>query len=105
MLFQTTTLLRWIVYFGFVLSGAGAAVAAYFVVAKVTRSAYPGWTSLAVFTLTIGGFMIVSTGTIGLYVGKVFDQVKQRPLFVVDRTLDDAPADEYADVRAREHAR
>jgi glycosyltransferase involved in cell wall biosynthesis len=104
-LFQTTTFLRWIVYLGFGVSAAGAAIAAYLVVAKVTGTAAPGWTSLAVFTLTIGGFIIVSTGTTGLYVGKVFDQVKQRPLYVVDRTLDDAPDAEYADVGAREHAR
>jgi glycosyltransferase involved in cell wall biosynthesis len=88
LLFQTTTLLRWIVYVGFLLSAVGAVLAAYLVIAKLSGAGYPGWTSLAVFTLTIGGFTIVSTGTIGLYVGKVFDQVKERPLFVVDRTLE-----------------
>jgi len=88
LLFQTTVLLRFIVYAGFLLSALGAALATYFVVAKLTGSAYPGWTSLAVFTLTIGGFTIISTGVTGLYVGKVFEQVKQRPLYVIDRTLE-----------------
>ena len=36
-------------------------------------------------TLVIGGFMIVSTGVSALYVGKVFEQVKRRPLYVIDR--------------------
>jgi dolichol-phosphate mannosyltransferase len=90
--FQTTVLLRWIVYLGFLLSAAGAGLAVYFVIAKLTDAAYPGWTSLAVFTLVIGGFMIVSTGTIGLYVGKVFEQVKARPLYVVDESLDEIRA-------------
>lgn len=94
LLFQTTVLLRFIVYLGFLLSATGAALAIYFVAARLTGSTYPGWTSLAVFTLTIGGFMIISTGITGLYVGKVFEQVKERPLYVVDRTLESEGAEE-----------
>ena len=45
---------------------------------------YPGWTSLAVLLLLVGGFIIMSTGVTGLYIGKIFDQVKERPLYVVD---------------------
>jgi glycosyltransferase involved in cell wall biosynthesis len=93
--FQTTVALRMIVAMGFVMAGLGALVALYLVVARATGSAAPGWTSLAVFTLTIGGFTVISTGVTGIYVGKVFDQVKGRPLFVVDRTTwgrDDDPA-------------
>jgi polyisoprenyl-phosphate glycosyltransferase len=99
--FQTTVLLRWIVYLGFLLASAGAALAVYFVLAKVSNSAYPGWTSIAVFTLTIGGFIILSTGITGLYIGKMFDQVKERPLFVVDTWLADGASTEEA---AREPA-
>jgi polyisoprenyl-phosphate glycosyltransferase len=84
--FQTTVALRMIVAMGFAMAALGALVAIYLVVARATGSAAPGWTSLAVFTLTVGGFTIISTGVTGIYVGKVFDQVKSRPLFVVDRT-------------------
>ena len=44
----------------------------------------PGWTSLTVLLLLIGGFIIFSTGVTGLYIGKIFSQVKGRPLYVVD---------------------
>lgn len=88
LLFQTTVLLRFIVYVGFLLSATGAALALFFVVAKLTGSGYPGWTSLAVFTLTIGGFTITQHGHHGLVRGKVFEQVKERPLYVIDRTLE-----------------
>lgn len=84
--FQTTVLLRWIVYLGFCLAVAGGVMAAYFIASKILNTVSPGWTSLAVFTLTIGGFVIVSTGVTGLYIGKIFDQVKERPLFVVSNT-------------------
>jgi polyisoprenyl-phosphate glycosyltransferase len=83
--FQTTALLRWIVYLGFALSLTGAGVAAYFVILYVVSgSRYPGWTSLIVLLLVVGGFIIVSTGIAALYVGKIFGQVKGRPLFVVE---------------------
>jgi glycosyltransferase involved in cell wall biosynthesis len=86
--FQTTVLLRWIVYFGFALASLGALLAVYFVLARVAGSAYPGWTSIAVIMLLGCGFIITSTGITGLYVGKVFDQVKGRPLYVVDREIE-----------------
>ena len=81
--FQTTVLLRWIVYFGFLVALAGVVLAGVFVLILVFADPYPGWTSLAVLILIIGGFIIMSTGVTGLYIGKIFDQVKDRPLYVV----------------------
>jgi polyisoprenyl-phosphate glycosyltransferase len=89
--FQTTVLLRWIVYLGFLVSLTGILLAGYFVYDYFTRSIYPGWTSVVVLILVIGGFIITSTGIAGLYVGKIFDQVKQRPLYVVDRIASREP--------------
>ncbi len=87
--FQTTVLLRWIVYLGFLLATIGGLLAVYFVIARVVGSAYPGWTSIAVLTLLGSGFVITSTGITGLYIGKVFDQVKDRPLYLVDRFVEE----------------
>ena len=42
------------------------------------------WTALPMFGLMLAAFIIISGGVTGLYVGKIFDQVKGRPLFVVD---------------------
>jgi dolichol-phosphate mannosyltransferase len=81
--FQTTVLLRWIVYFGFLVALAGVLLAGVFVLILVFGDPYPGWTSLAVLILIVGGFIIMSTGVTGLYIGKIFDQVKDRPLYVV----------------------
>jgi dolichol-phosphate mannosyltransferase len=85
--FQTTHLLRWIVYAGFWISLAGFALAGYYVHMYVAHSVLPGFTSLAVLILLIGGFILMSTGVAGLYVGKVFDQVKDRPLYVIDEAI------------------
>ncbi|MHB8658453.1 MAG: glycosyltransferase family 2 protein [Solirubrobacteraceae bacterium] len=83
--FQTTVLLRWVVYLGFFLAAFGITAALYLVGARVVGQAYPGWTSIVVLTLVLCGFIILSTGITGLYVGKVFDQSRGRPIFVVDQ--------------------
>lgn len=85
--FQTTILLRWIVYLGFWVSLSGLALAGWFVYQYFAKDVQPGYTSLAVLILLLSGFIISSTGITGLYIGRIFEQVKQRPLFVVDREV------------------
>ena len=46
----------------------------------------PGWTSLMVVTTLIGGALLMSIGVLGQYVGKVYEQAKGRPLYLVSRT-------------------
>jgi dolichol-phosphate mannosyltransferase len=85
--FETTILLRWIVYLGFTLALAGMLLAVWFILSYFLFDPYPGWTSVAVLLLVIGGFIITSLGVTGLYVGKIFGQVKDRPLYVVDAVI------------------
>jgi polyisoprenyl-phosphate glycosyltransferase len=87
MFFQTTVLLRWIIYVGFAVALAGIVLAAALVTLYFVNRPPPGYTSLAVLVLLVGGFIIMSTGVSGLYIGKIFEQVKGRPLYVVDRRL------------------
>jgi dolichol-phosphate mannosyltransferase len=47
-----------------------------------------GWTSLILAILFIGGIIIIILGIIGIYLGKVFDEVKGRPLYIIRRTTD-----------------
>lgn len=85
--FQTTTLLRYIVYVGFVVAFLGGLGAIYVFYVGLTRSTVPGYSSLAVLILVIGGVIVVSTGVTGLYIGKIFSQVKGRPLYIVETEL------------------
>jgi dolichol-phosphate mannosyltransferase len=81
--FQTTRLLRWIVYAGFIVAAIGVALAAVVIYTYAHSSPPQGWASLSVLVLILSGFIIASTGVTGLYVGKIFNQVKGRPLYVV----------------------
>jgi glycosyltransferase involved in cell wall biosynthesis len=98
--FQTTALLIWIVWLGFALAASGVLLAAYFIFSYATANPYPGWTSLAVLLLLIGGFIIISTGVTGLYIGTIFKQVKDRPLYLVEQEIGvgaEQPAERPAD--------
>jgi dolichol-phosphate mannosyltransferase len=48
--------------------------------------AVPGWTSIIVLISFFSGLIFANLGILGLYLGKVFDEVKQRPLYYVEKT-------------------
>ena len=95
MFFRSTVLLRLVVLTGFVIATIGVLVATLEVVdyfAEPEKSV-PGYTSLAVLLLVLAGFIIVSVGVVGLYVGRIFEQVKDRPLFLIDDQAGGSTAD------------
>ena len=87
MFFRSTVLLRLVVLLGFLVAFAGIVVAAFEVADYFLEpeKSVPGYTSLAVLLLVLTGFIIVSVGVVGLYVGRIFEQVKNRPLFLIDQ--------------------
>ncbi|MBV9861819.1 MAG: glycosyltransferase family 2 protein [Alphaproteobacteria bacterium] len=90
MVFSTTRLLRWVIYVGLVLAAFGMALAVAYVIRYFTVGAAPGWTSLIVVQLILGGIVTMSVGVTGLYIGKIFEAVQQRPLYVVEEERDGA---------------
>jgi dolichol-phosphate mannosyltransferase len=54
------------------------------VVRLTTDSAVPGWASTIVSVLFIGGAQLLMTGVIGEYLGRVYDEVRARPIYLVD---------------------
>lgn len=47
----------------------------------------PGYTSIAMLVLLFGGLQLLTLGILGEYIGRIFAQVKARPLFVVDEFI------------------
>ncbi len=47
-----------------------------------------GWASLIISIWMIGGLLMLSLGCVGLYVGKIYQEVKGRPLYNIDTFLD-----------------
>ena len=60
----------------------------YFVVRTIVHGAdVPGFASLMVMILLLGGLQLLSLGVIGEYLGRVYDEVKARPLYIVRQRI------------------
>ncbi len=93
--------LRAVTVLGFVTAGISLVAGVYVAIASIVGSDLaPGWASLMVVVLFLAGVQLVTLGIVGEYVGKVYDEVRRRPTFVVqDRhephgRLPALPADE-----------
>jgi dolichol-phosphate mannosyltransferase len=88
MFFITTRLLHWVVYLGLALAAIGSILALYFIIHWFAVGSPPGWTSLIVVQLLIGGLIILCIGIAALYIGKIFEASQQRPLYVLQDRID-----------------
>ncbi|MFM0011358.1 glycosyltransferase family 2 protein [Paraburkholderia sediminicola] len=85
MFFHTSVFLNWIMYTGLFFTVASFCTGAYFIYLHFVSSSLPGWTSLVVAVLFSTGLILASLGAVGLYISRIFDMAKGRPLYVVDR--------------------
>lgn len=80
---QSTRLLRLSVVVGLFLSLGSIIGSAWLVIAYFVHGFKEGWASLAVLILLCTGSVLLSVGVASLYIGKIFEQVKGRPLYLV----------------------
>lgn len=74
---------------GFVTLLAGLAYAAYILMAWCAGlKLEPGWPALIMTILILGGVQLLCLGIIAEYIGRVFEEVKHRPLYVVREEVD-----------------
>jgi hypothetical protein len=50
-----------------------------------------GWATIMVAILFVGGIQLICLGIFGAYLGRVFNEVKARPIYIVDETLEPRP--------------
>lgn len=85
---QSSRPLRLSIKFGFILSFLSLLYGLYLVVKYFTTGAgVAGWTSVMVSLVFIGGLLFANIGLVGLYLGKVFDETKKRPLYAVKQSV------------------
>ena len=81
---NTNKPLRIMVAFGFVMSFLSMIMALYNVIAYfLGLIEVEGFTSTIFSIWFVGGMLMMQMGIVGLYIGKIFDQVKGRPLYIV----------------------
>lgn len=80
--------IRLAIYLGLFIVFLGLIVAILMVYLKLcTTFTVPGISAVIISVMIIGGFQIAMLGVIGEYVGKIFEQSKQRPLYIVGETV------------------
>jgi polyisoprenyl-phosphate glycosyltransferase len=57
-------------------------VLSFWVTGNISNLA-PGWSSLMFILLLVGGFLMISLGVIGVYIGYIFQEVKGRPVYLI----------------------
>lgn len=93
--------LRFATYLGILISIVSVGVASWAMLAHfVFHATVPGWTTVIVLVSLLAAVQLIMTGILGEYIGRIYEQVKKRPLYVVaerlncaDEAANDAPVD------------
>jgi len=86
--------LRLSITFGFLMTFISLAYASWLVIRYFAYGVpVAGWTSVMVSIYLIGGLLFANMGILGLYIGKIFNETKQRPLYVIDEKTFDNDAE------------
>lgn len=84
----TTWPLRLVSVFGLLIATSAFAYGLYLIVDHfVVGGAVSGWSTIVVSLMFFIGVQMISTGIVGEYVARIFEEVKGRPLYVVRQEL------------------
>ncbi|HUJ43472.1 MAG TPA: glycosyltransferase family 2 protein [Opitutaceae bacterium] len=81
--------LRLLTYTGLIIALLGFAVGLFFIVRRLLgiEIAQTGFTTLVTLLLFLGGVQLIGIGILGEYLGRIYDEVKQRPNFIIRRRI------------------
>lgn len=79
--------LRLAVGIGFAFFVFSVLTAVYLIIRYFFDGFLAGWTSTIVLILLSTGIILMAIGVAGIYIGKIFEQVKDRPIFLIDKKL------------------
>ncbi|MBP3322962.1 MAG: glycosyltransferase family 2 protein [Clostridia bacterium] len=72
---------------GIIISFLSIIALIYALVSYLTGVAVPGWTAIIASIWLLGGIQLFCMGVVGTYVGKIYNEVKQRPRFLIETHL------------------
>ena len=81
--------LRLICTIGFLILFVSIIIMLYSLIRKLTGNTVDGWTFLSISIWFIGGLQMISIGIIGEYIGKIYNETKQRPRYIIQENLEE----------------
>ena len=76
-----------IIYLGIAFLFISLGIGIYVLHALIVGTAVPGWSSLILSVWLVGGFVLICVGITGVYIGKIYNEVKRRPLYNIQDIL------------------
>jgi dolichol-phosphate mannosyltransferase len=86
---------------GWIMAAVGFLFALYSVIGWMTGHVLPGWTSLSAAIGILGGMQFLMLGVIGAYLGRLYDQSKNRPLFMIRDIVGGSSLERASDAKDR----
>ena len=83
---------------GFAISTLAFIAIPVVIVLRILGSYLPGFGSITIVVLLLGGIQLIAIGIIGEYVGRIYDEVKGRPLYLVRARQNIAPTEAHDEV-------
>ena len=83
----STIPLKAVTQLGFLVTGFTFIYITYIVVNRLLGYGVPGYASIIISVLFLGGVQLLSIGILGQYIGRIFEEIKDRPLYIVERTI------------------
>lgn len=83
-----------IVYSGGIFIFISILIGIYVLYSLMSGTAEHGWASLILSIWFVGGAVLISIGSIGIYIGKIYKEVKHRPLYNIEEVLHENKKDE-----------
>jgi len=90
----STLMLQFITFFGGLFLVFAIVLGAQTLLFKITGRAVNGFTTVILLQLIIGSLLMISLGIIGMYLGRIYDEVKARPRYVISAAIGGTPEDQ-----------
>jgi glycosyltransferase involved in cell wall biosynthesis len=79
--------MRMVLWFGILNFFVALSIGTYVIVSKMFGITVAGWTSIVLPMAFFSGSNMIAIGLIGEYIGKIYQEVKQRPRYIIEEHL------------------
>ena len=78
----------YVIYLGIAFLLISLCIGIYVIHAFINHTEVTGWASLILSIWLVGAILMISIGVVGVYIAKIYEEVKQRPLYNISQILD-----------------